>query len=43
LEIDPKTKGDIWVLPIEGERKPFPFLKTEFNENWGKLSPEILV
>jgi Tol biopolymer transport system component len=29
LDVDPKTKGDIWVLPIEGERKPF----------WGKLSP----
>ena len=37
-ELDPKTKGDIWVLPIEGERRPFPFLKTEFNESNPTLS-----
>ena len=40
------TKGyDIWVLPISGDRplvpgKPFPFLQTEFNERWAKLSPD---
>jgi Tol biopolymer transport system component len=39
LEIDPKTGMDIWVLPLEGDRKPFPFLKTEFNEGFGMLSP----
>jgi Tol biopolymer transport system component len=38
-EFDLKTQGDIWVLPLEGERKPFPFLKTEFMEWNGKLSP----
>jgi Tol biopolymer transport system component len=38
-EIDPRTKSDIWVLPLEGERKPFPFLKTEFNEVGARLSP----
>ena len=33
-EIDPKTKYDIWVLPMEDgpERKPVPFLRSEFNE-----------
>jgi serine/threonine protein kinase len=30
---------DIWVLPLEGDRKPFPFLQTEFNEEWSRLSP----
>ena len=39
VELDPKTKGDIWILPLEGDRKPFPFLRTEFNESNGKLSP----
>jgi Tol biopolymer transport system component len=29
---DPKTKQDIWLLPMAGERKPIPFLQTEFNE-----------
>jgi dipeptidyl aminopeptidase/acylaminoacyl peptidase len=38
-EIDPKTGWDIWVLPLEGDRKPFPFLHTEFNEAQGRLSP----
>jgi Tol biopolymer transport system component len=38
-EFDPVTQADLWVLPLEGERKPFPFLKTEFNEDWAALSP----
>ena len=36
---DPKTKYDIWVLPLFGDRKPFPYLQTEFNERLAKLSP----
>ena len=41
-ELDPKTKWDIWVLPMEGEakRKPVPFLRSEFNEMSGQLSPD---
>lgn len=38
-ELDPKTKFDLWVLPMEGDRKPSPFLRTEFNEGFGKFSP----
>jgi Tol biopolymer transport system component len=38
-EVDPKTSADIWVLPLEGDRKPFPFLHTEFVETGGILSP----
>ena len=34
-----KTKGDIWVLPLFGDRKPFPYLQTEFNERLARLSP----
>jgi hypothetical protein len=34
-----KTKGDIWVLPLFGDRKPFPYLQTEFNEQLARLSP----
>src|SRR5262249_12255202 len=29
-----------WVLPLEGDRKPFPFLQTEFAENRGQFSPD---
>ncbi len=36
---DAKTKADLWVLPLFGDRKPFPFLQTEFPEREGRLSP----
>ncbi|MBE0659848.1 MAG: PD40 domain-containing protein [Bryobacteraceae bacterium] len=39
-EVDPKTKRDLWVLPMTGERKPAVFLKTEFNERQGAFSPD---
>ena len=39
-EQDPKTKYDLWVLPMEGERKPVVFLRTEFNERDGAFSPD---
>jgi eukaryotic-like serine/threonine-protein kinase len=38
--VDPKTGPDIWVLPLEGDRKPAPFLRTEFNEDWASISPD---
>ena len=37
---DPKTKTDLWVLPLEGDRKPFPFLQTEFSESGCQFSPD---
>jgi len=40
VELDPKTKQDLWVLPMEGERKPVVFLRTEFNEQDGAFSPD---
>jgi Tol biopolymer transport system component len=36
---DPKTGFDIWVLPLFGDRRPFPYLQTNFNEVRAKLSP----
>ncbi len=39
-ENDPKTGYDIWVLPLSGEQKPFPFLQTEFDERQGRFSPD---
>jgi Tol biopolymer transport system component len=38
-EQDPKTRGDLWVLPLSGERKPFPYLATPFNEKNGRFAP----
>ncbi len=37
---NPKSKFDIWVLPLTGERKPYPILQTEFNETHAQLSPD---
>jgi len=35
-----KAKNDLWVLPLEGDKKPFPFLRTDFNEDNGRFSPD---
>jgi Tol biopolymer transport system component/predicted Ser/Thr protein kinase len=37
--VNPKTKSDLWVMPTFGDRKPFPYLQTGFNETWAQLSP----
>ncbi len=37
---DPKSYLDLWVLPLSGDRKPFPYLKTPFNETHGHFSPD---
>lgn len=39
-DFDPKTNGDIWILPMSGDRKPFFFLQTEFNEQRAAFSPD---
>jgi len=31
--------NEIWVLPLFGDRKSFPYLQNEFNQNTAKLSP----
>jgi Tol biopolymer transport system component len=40
--LDPrgKTNFDIWVLPLFGDRKPFPYLQTEFYEGAATFSPD---
>lgn len=32
------NRGDLMVLPLEGDRKPFPFLSTQFSEETGVFS-----
>ena len=36
----PTTGFDQWVLPLDGDRKPFPFVQTPFGEGAGKFSPD---
>ena len=41
-QIDPKTKSDVWVLPMtgSGEAQPFVQVRTEANDSAGTLSPD---
>jgi DNA-binding winged helix-turn-helix (wHTH) protein/Tol biopolymer transport system component len=38
--VNAETKSDLWLLPMFGDRKPVPFLRTTFNEMQGKISPD---
>ncbi len=37
---DPKTSFDLWALQINGDRKPFSVVKTNFQEREGQFSPD---
>src|SRR4030095_672143 len=34
-----KTGEDLWILPTFGDRKPVPYLRTEYNEVQSRISP----
>jgi Tol biopolymer transport system component len=40
MSADPQTDWDLWVLPMEGDRKPWIFLKTQFSERSPQFSPD---
>jgi Tol biopolymer transport system component len=31
---------DLWVLPMNGDRKPFPLVQTQFDDRIGQFSPD---
>jgi serine/threonine protein kinase len=37
---DATTKADLWALPLVGDRKPFPVVRTAGSDNFGQLSPD---
>ncbi len=39
-EENPETEMNIWVIPMEGDREPQPFLNARFNETHPAFSPE---
>jgi len=39
-DLSPETGADLWILPLEGDRKPRPFLRTRFNEWIAQFSPD---
>jgi serine/threonine protein kinase len=38
-ETNPQTDSDLWVMPLEGERKPWPWLNTRFYESAARFAP----
>jgi serine/threonine protein kinase/Tol biopolymer transport system component len=40
IEQSPDTGIDIWILSLDGERKPRPFLRTRFKEWFPEFSPD---
>jgi eukaryotic-like serine/threonine-protein kinase len=40
MRYPPQTRGDIWVLPLRGDRQPIPFLQTPFHETRARFSPD---
>jgi serine/threonine protein kinase len=38
--LDPTRGFDAWVLPLEGDRQPFPLVETEFNEGLSQFSSD---
>jgi len=39
-QLGTSTRRDLLVLPMTGERKPYPFAQTEFNEDAARISPD---
>ena len=37
---DRNNQFDLWAVPLEGDRKPFPVVQTRFNERLGQFSPD---
>jgi Tol biopolymer transport system component len=40
FRVGTKTRTDIWIVPLFGDRKAFPFLATEFDETGARFSPD---
>ena len=38
--LDPKANLELWMLPIDGDRKPVPLIKTSYGVSHGQFSPD---
>jgi eukaryotic-like serine/threonine-protein kinase len=38
--VNPETKGDVWMLPVQGDQKPVPVVRTAFDEFDAAFSPD---
>jgi len=39
VAVDPKTNSDLWVLSLDGDPKPVPFLTSDAAESQAQFSP----
>ena len=39
-QVDPKTRSDLWIVPMAGTRTARPFLATPYNELHARFSPD---
>jgi Tol biopolymer transport system component len=39
-EWNPETKWDLWILAVDGDRKPVPLVRTPLEEGCGQFSPD---
>jgi len=40
VDADPATGPDLWALPLAGDRRPVPVLRTSFAEGMPRISPD---
>ena len=40
MVVSPRTANDLWVLPLEGDRQPRPYLRKPANEFRAAVSPD---
>lgn len=40
MEERPRSGADIFILSLEGDRSPEPYVQTRFNEDWPAFSPD---
>ena len=38
--VEPDTRQDIWILPLDDARRPYPYLRTRFAEHSADFSPD---
>jgi eukaryotic-like serine/threonine-protein kinase len=39
-DVRTEQKGDIWLVPLDGEEKPVPFIESDFHEFGARFSPD---
>jgi Tol biopolymer transport system component/tRNA A-37 threonylcarbamoyl transferase component Bud32 len=38
--VDPKTRGDLWVVPMKDGGKPYPYIQAPFDQAHAQFSPD---